>query len=51
MGWGLLMMLLALAEYSVCHDVDASCVLLRFQGLDSDIQARFTSESLSLNIE
>ena len=37
MGLGLLIVLLALAEYSVCRDVDASCVLLRLQGSDSDI--------------
>ncbi len=26
LGWGLLLLLLALAAYSVCCDVDASCV-------------------------
>ncbi len=37
LGWGLLMVLLTLAEYFVCHNMDASCVLLQLQGLDSDI--------------
>jgi hypothetical protein len=33
---GQLMVLLTLAEYSICRDVDTSCVLLQLQGLNSD---------------